>query len=201
MIRVLIIEDEIIIARYIQQLLQGNFDWNVRIAVNVEEAGKEMGELRPQLVLCDINLGNNADGIDLVSGFLKTHTFETIFITSYQSKGIIERAALVRPVNFIIKPLDETQFLATMTMTGVRLAPAPVAEQALAAPPKEVLTRSEYEVLQLIAGNRSTREIASTLHISPLTVKNHRHNICRKLNLPPGNNSILRWAMDHKGLL
>lgn len=201
MIRVLIIEDEIIIARYIQQLLQGNFDWNVKIAVNVEEAGKEMGEFRPQLVLCDINLGNNADGIDLVSGFLKTYTFETIFITSYQSKGIIERAALVRPVNFIIKPLDETQFLATMTMTGVRLAPAPADEQPLAAPPKEVLTRSEYEVLQLIAGNRSTREIASTLHISPLTVKNHRHNICRKLNLPPGNNSILRWAMDHKGLL
>ena len=201
MIRVLIIEDEIIIARYIQQLLQGNFDWNVKIAVNVEEAGKEMGEFHPQLVLCDINLGSNTDGIDLVSGFLKTHTFETIFITSYQSKGIIERAAQVRPVNFIIKPLDETQFLATMTMTGVRLAPAPPSEQLPVSPPKEVLTRSEYEVLQLIAGNRSTREIALALHISPLTVKNHRHNICRKLNLPPGNNSILRWAMDHKGLL
>ena len=196
MIRVLIIEDEIIIARYIQQLLQGNFDWNVKIAVNVEEAGKEMGDLRPHLILCDINLGNNTDGVDLVAGFLKQHTFETIFITSYQSKGMIERASQVRPVNYIIKPLDETQFLATMTMTGVRLS-APKETS----PAKELLTKSEYEVLQLIAGNRSTREIATTLHISPLTVKNHRHNICRKLSLPPGNNAILRWAMEHKGLL
>lgn len=200
MIRVLIIEDEIIIARYVQQLLLGNFSWDVKIAVNTNEAGLEMSQFRPQLLLCDVNLKAEIDGIDLVAGFQKNYFFETIFITSYQSEAMIQKASLTRPANYILKPLDEVQFLATLKMTGSRLqADLPQPKPVL--PPKELLTRSEYEVLQLIAGNLSTRDIAGTLHISPLTVKNHRHNICRKLSLPPENNSIIRWAMENKGQL
>jgi DNA-binding NarL/FixJ family response regulator len=198
MIRVLIIEDEIIIARYVQQLLLGNFDWEVKIAVNMEEAGTEMREFRPQLVLCDVNLRAKIDGIDLIAGFQKNFLFETIFITSYQSEAMIQKASLTRPANYILKPLDEVQFLATLKMTGSRLRPDGPQPKPVS-PTKDLLTRSEYEVLQLIAGNLSTRDIAGSLHISPLTVKNHRHNICRKLNLPPENNSILKWAMENRG--
>jgi DNA-binding NarL/FixJ family response regulator len=200
MIRVLIIEDEIIIARYIQQLLAGNFDWEVKISVSVEEACVEMREFHPQLVLCDINLKNKIDGIDLIAGFQKNFLFETIFISSYQSEAMIQKASLIRPANYILKPLDEVQFLATLKMTGSRLTLDGAAPKE-ASPTKELLTKSEYEVLQLIAGNYSTQDIAGALHISPLTVKNHRHNICRKLNLPPGNNSILRWAMENRAQL
>lgn len=200
MIRVLIIEDEIIIARYVQQLLLGSFSWDVKIAVNTNEAGMEMSQFRPQLLLCDVNLKAEIDGIDLVAGFQKNYFFETIFITSYQSEAMIQKASLTRPANYILKPLDEVQFLATLKMTGSRLQPDQPQPKP-APPPKELLTRSEYEVLQLIAGNLSTRDIAGALHISPLTVKNHRHNICRKLSLPPENNSIIRWAMENKGQL
>ena len=194
MIRVLIIDDEIIITRYIQMLLHKNFNWEVKLSISVEEAEAEMASFRPQLVLCDINLGSKIDGIDLITRLQKDFIFDTIYITSYQSDGIIEKASLTRPVNYIIKPLNEVQFIATMKMAGGRIAlPEKVAPLA-----KELLTRSEYEVLQLIIGSLSTQEIAKTLHLSPLTVKNHRHNICRKLSLPPGNNAILRWAMENK---
>lgn len=194
MIRVLIIDDEIIITRLIQMLLQKNFDWEVKIAVSVEEAKAEMNAFRPQLVLCDINLGSNIDGIDLISRLQLDFVFDTIYITSYQSEGIIEKASLTRPVNYIIKPINEIQFIATMKMAGGRIAlPEKVVPLA-----KDLLTRSEYEVLQHIVGGLSTQEIAKTLHISPSTAKNHRHNICRKLNLPPGNNAIVRWAMENK---
>lgn len=206
MTRVLIIEDEIIIARYIQQLILENFRWEVAIAVDEAEAALEMKEFHPQLVLCDINLQGKIDGIDLVAGFQESFQFETIFITSYKTKGILEKAAQARPVNYIIKPLEETQLLATLMMTDSRLSSdrhsqrgdSPVKEQL---PVKDLLTRSEIKVLQLIAGNLSTREIAGALYISPLTVKNHRHNIARKLDLAPGNNSILKWAIQHRGEL
>lgn len=122
MIRVLIIDDEIIITRYVQFLLQKNFDWEVKIAISVEEAEAEMTQFRPQLVLCDINLGSKIDGIDLIARLQKEFVFDTIYITSYQSEGMIDKAAHTRPVNYIIKPLNEVQFVATMKMAGGRIA-------------------------------------------------------------------------------
>jgi DNA-binding NarL/FixJ family response regulator len=194
MIRVLIIDDEIIITRYIQFLLQKNFEWEVKIAISVDEAEAEMTQFRPHLVLCDINLGSKIDGIDLIARLQKEFVFDTIYITSYQSEGMIDKAAHTRPVNYIIKPLNEVQFVATMKMAGGRIS-LPNKNMPSA---KELLTKSEYEVLQLIVASKTTQEIAQSLHLSPLTIKNHRHNICRKLCLPPGNNAILKWAMENK---
>ena len=44
-------------------------------------------------------------------------------------------------------------------------------------------------------------EIAETLHLSRYTIKNHRHNICRKLELADENNALLKWVVQHGHLL
>ena len=49
--------------------------------------------------------------------------------------------------------------------------------------PYDALSEREREVLQLVAEGRSSKEIAELLKISTKTVGNHRHNICRKLNI------------------
>ena len=199
MIRLLIVEDEIIIARYIQQLLNDEFEWNIKIALTAEEARDEVTQFLPHLILCDINLNEKETGITLISDLQKDYTFETIFITSYQSKSMIEKASLIRPANYIIKPFDESQFIATLKMAEKRLQ----GDKSLGAKMhnlKSLLSKMELDVLMQIADNKSSKEIAESLYISPATVKNHRHNISRKLNLSSENNALSKWLVENKGL-
>lgn len=65
-LRILIIEDEIIIGRAIEQMLESHFDCKIGIALGVEEALVEFADLCPQLVLCDINLNDTLTGIELI---------------------------------------------------------------------------------------------------------------------------------------
>ena len=58
------------------------------------------------------------------------------------------------------------------------------------------LTPSERGVLKRIGANKTTRDIAKDLKISPKTVENHRSNICQKLGVT-GNNALVRFALEH----
>jgi DNA-binding NarL/FixJ family response regulator len=62
------------------------------------------------------------------------------------------------------------------------------------------LTPTEVRVLKLVASNKTSKEIAYDLSISPKTVENHRANITAKLKLT-GNNALLRFALENKALL
>ncbi len=62
------------------------------------------------------------------------------------------------------------------------------------------LTPTEFRILKLIAGNKTSKEIASDLCISIKTVENHRTNIIKKLGLS-GNNALLKFAIENKSLL
>jgi DNA-binding NarL/FixJ family response regulator len=195
--RILIIEDEIIIGRHIQQILSEHFDCETRLAITIEEANEEAERLLPQLVLSDINLHETHDGIELVKFLQEKYHFETIFITSYQTKGMIEKASSVSPVHYIIKPIDENQMIATIELLRNRLATNPLAGTRRLNI-KELLSKIEYDVLLMVSDNKTSKEIADVLFLSPMTIKNHRHRISRKLNLSSDNNALVKWVMENK---
>ena len=62
------------------------------------------------------------------------------------------------------------------------------------------LTATERQVLQLVAENRTNREIGRELSISHRTVERHRSNICRKLDLQ-GPHKLLQFAIEHRSAL
>lgn len=62
------------------------------------------------------------------------------------------------------------------------------------------LTPAERNILRLIANEKTSRQIADELHISPRTVDRHRANICDKLDLH-GTNALIRFALSHKSEL
>jgi DNA-binding NarL/FixJ family response regulator len=64
----------------------------------------------------------------------------------------------------------------------------------------ESLTPAERRILKLISENRTSKQIADLLNVSPKTVENHRMNIVKKLNLQ-GAHSLLRFALEHKSSL
>ena len=62
------------------------------------------------------------------------------------------------------------------------------------------LTPAERHVLQLVADDKTTKEIAALLGISPRTVESHRLNMAQKLDLH-GTHSLLKFAFEHKARL
>ena len=57
------------------------------------------------------------------------------------------------------------------------------------------LTATESRILNLIAQQKKSKEIAEILFVSEKTIRNHRYNINKKLDLPKENNSLLKWAI------
>lgn len=62
----------------------------------------------------------------------------------------------------------------------------------------QLLTPSERKILKFIAKDKTNKEIADILFISPRTVEKHRSNIIQKLNLEPKTNSLLIWAKENQ---
>ncbi|MBX3241053.1 MAG: response regulator transcription factor [Chitinophagaceae bacterium] len=200
--RILIIEDEIIIARFIEQQLIANFDCSTAVALNQQEAVDTLPVFLPHLILCDINLKEEKDGITLVDTLRQQYAFEVIFITSYQSKAIIERALQYQPLNYVIKPADEAAIFAALKLAWPIVAGNPTLGKLQERIPFDrLLSSTERKIVQFILQRKTTREIAAMLFLSPYTIKNHRHSICRKLGLKDGNNALLKWALQYKELL
>lgn len=199
-IKILIIEDEMIIARFIEQHFSSFYEnIQINIALSVEEVDTYMQEQQPDLVLCDIQLQDDCDGIDLMVKYKAEKQFALIFITSYESKQCIDRTIAVNPENYIIKPLNESRLYAGTHMVIQRLLrmyTAPKVDLHL-----DGLTSSEKQVLKLIANRYTTKHIAEKLYLSPYTIKNTRHRICRKLCLEEENNALLTWAIEHQHML
>lgn len=65
-------------------------------------------------------------------------------------------------------------------------------------PALQQLTFAEKKILELVVQQKSTKEIAALLFISEKTVETHRSHIIKKLNIPPGKNALLIWAMKMK---
>jgi len=200
MVRILIIEDEIIIGRFIERLLKTNFDCETVIAVSAAEARAAMAGFLPHLLLCDIQLEEELSGIELITELRRRFAFETIYITSYQHRSIIDKAAATHPANYIIKPIDDSQLLAGVQLVMSRLQTDDQAGKAFLKP-NVLFTEIELRILRQIREKKTTMEIAEALHLSRYTIKNHRHTICRKLQLQDENNALLKWVVQNGNLL
>lgn len=64
----------------------------------------------------------------------------------------------------------------------------------------KILSEKEKEILNMIAQNKTTKEIAEALFVSYKTIENHRANICKKLNIS-GCNALLKFIIENKTLL
>src|SRR5882672_6473628 len=110
-VRVLIVEDEPVIAENIAAYLN-NSDFMVSgIAYDNEEARKQLIHNTPDAVLMDINLDSEEDGIDLARFINANYKIPVLFLTSYADRDTIDRAKEVEPSAYILKPFGEKALL------------------------------------------------------------------------------------------
>jgi DNA-binding LytR/AlgR family response regulator len=107
----LIVEDEFLIAETISEILKNRGYKKVRLVATIEEAITEIEICKPNMVLTDINLGNQKSGIDLGELLLNKYQIPFIYITSHSSSEILNKAKYTRPNAYIIKPFKNEDLL------------------------------------------------------------------------------------------
>nr|WP_315207692.1 DNA-binding response regulator [uncultured Flavobacterium sp.] len=190
--KILIIEDEIILATDLTELIQ-QLGFEIAVAYRYADAIDVAKVFRPDLILCDINLNENKNGIDLVKDLRAGgHDFEVIYLTAYSSEDIFISAALTEPFNYLTKPFNDAQI-----EVAIRLAFNFISQKTVVSSLRGKVTHMELKILELIAAQKTSKEIAELLYISSKTVRNHRYNMAKKLGVPAGNNSLTKWAISN----
>ncbi len=103
---VLIVEDEQIVARDLQAGLAAAGYFVPRPAGTAEEGLRDAEHYRPDLVLMDIGLGGDTDGIALGRQIRSRLDVPIIFATAYSDPATLQRAKDAEPAGYILKPYD-----------------------------------------------------------------------------------------------
>ena len=104
-IKILLVEDEAITAMLIQIQLQKCGYRHIRNITTGEQAIIHVKENPPHICLMDIRLAGKMDGIEAASIIRSLSDIPVIFITGYEDPVIRERAEMLVPLGFLIKPL------------------------------------------------------------------------------------------------
>ncbi len=108
-IKILVVEDESIIAEDIQRSLQ-NLGYSVSAVVpSGERAIKKVEETSPDLILMDIVLQGKMDGIEAAEQIRSRFNIPIVYLTAYSDEKILERAKITEPFGYIIKPFKERE--------------------------------------------------------------------------------------------
>ncbi len=105
---ILVVEDEHIVARDIQAMLE-ELGYAVSIAVSGEEAVTKAAEVHPDLVLMDIVLKGRMDGVDAAAQLRDRFRIPVIFLTAYADEKTVQRAKVTTPYGYILKPFEERE--------------------------------------------------------------------------------------------
>lgn len=114
--RIMVVEDERIVALNLKRKLR-HLGYEVpAFAVSGEQALQKMMATRPDIVLMDINIDGNIDGIDTAARIPRELNIPVIYLTAYAGEETLERARATKPYGYLLKPFSERELHATIQM-------------------------------------------------------------------------------------
>ena len=182
--KILLIEDERIIAHDLMISLKKNDFARVKISANFAEAQQIFDSFVPDLIISDVQLNDEPDGIDIVAELCQLRQVPVIYLTAFSDKETILRIEQTLPFAYLLKPYNINQL-----KTTINLALQNFSDRNHMPIDKEIvnkidqLTSREKQVLATLATGKLSKEIADSLNISIYTVEQHKKNIKKKLEL------------------
>ncbi len=114
--QVLIVEDEVVVARDLQQRLI-NMEYTVcGVALSGAEAISMATEMRPNIILMDIKLGKDMDGIEAASRIRNHLDIPVIYLTAYSDQDTLQRAKVSEPFGYLLKPYRTRELQTSIEM-------------------------------------------------------------------------------------
>jgi DNA-binding NarL/FixJ family response regulator len=206
MIRVVLIDDQTLVRHGIQSLLSIAEDIEVVAEASDGEAGLErIADTRPDVVLLDWRMPR-LGGLGVLERLKHSDFFPpTLILTTFDDDEILLEGLRAGAKGYLLKDVtlhDLLEAIRTLAHGGTLIQPA-VTERILQGllrlhtkqpdlETPEALTSRETEILRLMAGGYSNREIAGLLGITEGTVKTHVSTILAKLGVRDRTRAVLR---------
>jgi DNA-binding NarL/FixJ family response regulator len=186
--KILIVEDEPVIAENISLYLDNN-DFEVSaIAYDSDDAFQQLKINTPDAVILDINLESDKDGIDIATHINQHYQLPFLFLTSYADKNTLDRAKQVKPSGYIVKPFNERTLLASLEIGISNFASEKNHDMPMLNIEKinrhllSPLSDREFEIAQLVYEGITNTQIGDKIFISINTIKSHLKSIHLKLD-------------------
>jgi DNA-binding NarL/FixJ family response regulator len=208
-IRILLADDHPVVRKGLRMAIAEDTGLTVVAeAADGEAALTLIQQLLPQIAVLDIDMPK-LDGfgvareiaarqLPVATIFLTMHTGEDPFRAAMDlgAKGyILKDSAMLEIVTGIRAVATGRPYLSS-TLTA-RLLQQQAARSVRENTPLNQLTAIERRIVQLIAADKSSKEIGAELSIHYRTIENQRTTICRKLGLE-GANALLRFALQNR---
>lgn len=206
MIRVVLVEDQTLVRQGIRSLLELAGD----VAIVAEASDGEEGLIaiqgeRPDVVLLDLRMPKK-NGVDVLRALQAAQILPpTIVLTTFDDDEALLDAVRAGAKGYLLKDvsLERLTDAIRAVARGESLIRPAVTERVLrglehirrdfdALSPPDPLTKRELEILRLIAGGYSNREIADALGTAEGTVKNHTSSILSKLGVRDRTRAVLK---------
>lgn len=213
-IKLLIVDDHPLFRRGLREIIEEQNRFEIVGEAADGMVGLKLAEeSQPDVIVLDVDMPQ-LNGLEMARALLKQkNPAHVVFLTMYSDEDLFNAALDIGVKGYVLKEnaggevvtallavaAGETFFSPALHTIGRRREDR-VKSMLLSKPSLESLTPAELRVLKLISEDHTSKEIADVLKISAKTVENHRHNICRKLDIY-GSHSLLKFAFDHKSLL
>jgi DNA-binding NarL/FixJ family response regulator len=202
-IRVLIVEDDPIIAEEIRSYLT-SVDYQVStVAYDRLSALQALSAGGQDIVLLDINLEGGLEGIEIAEIINRQHQLPFVFLTSYSNRSVLDQAKRTRPMGYLVKPFDERDLFATLEIALYNFSTVRKPTQLSLERINEILlsplTPKEFELLLEIFDGQTNRQMSEKHFISVNTIKTHLKHLYDKLQVHTRTEVISRINALVKG--
>ncbi|CAM2193562.1 response regulator transcription factor [Paraburkholderia sp. A1RI_3L] len=205
MIHILIADDHAIVRGGLKQIVATTTDIVVAgEAANGAEVVEKLRTCQVDLLLLDMTMPG-ISGVGLIRRVRTEQPALPILVLSIHNEAqVVSRALRAGATGYVTKDSDPEILLAAIRKLAAggrfidpKLVDAIVFDSHTGdAPPHEVLSDREFQVLQMLASGRSINDIADAFALSAKTISTHKMRLMQKLNLT-NNAELIRYAIKH----
>jgi len=183
----MIIEDEVIVAMDLEDRVK-KLGYDVAaIRHNSEKALAYLEIHAPELILCDINIKGQKDGIEIAAYVQEHLNIPLIFVTALSDRGTLERAKKTLPYGYIVKPFSDGDLLSAIELAlykhSMEFEKLTLTIERISTITNAPITEREFEILQDIIEGLTNEQISKSRFISKSTVKYHISNLLEKMEV------------------
>ncbi|MEP4091899.1 response regulator [Reichenbachiella sp.] len=113
-VKILIVEDELIIAEDMRDMLESLGYEVVGVTGRLDEAKRLLAATMPDIAMVDITLGTKQDGLDLASHIINHQNIPFVFCTSHADKGTVDKAKQLHPHGYLVKPFEQNDLFSAI---------------------------------------------------------------------------------------
>lgn len=213
-IKIVIADDHPIFRKGLRKIIEADNEIEILgEAENGESALKKILDLKPDIALLDIDMPK-LTGIQVLKELKKRKVnIKTIFLTVYSDESIFDEAMNLGILGYVLKDsaisdiinciksvADEKYYITPSLSDFLINIKNKLKRMEENKPALSRLTKTEMNVLSLLAEGKTSRQIGEKMFISHKTVDNHKANISDKLELR-GMHILIKFAIENKAIL